>query len=105
LMKVVSVLALMILISIGVSASDTDYIRVHFLYGSTPKREFKESETKWFGGKLGGHVGVEVGTDSILNFVPDGKFHVFQKKDDLHSLYTIHSFESFYSILGGESDL
>lgn len=102
-MKIVCVIIFLFLFNASAFASDTDFIRVHFLYGSTPKKEFKESESKWFGGKLGGHVGIEIGTDSILNFIPDGKFHVFQKKDDLHSLFAVHGFRNFYSILGGES--
>jgi hypothetical protein len=47
---------------------------VHFLYGSKPSREARDIEKKWFGGKLGGHVGIEITPDSILNFVTVDKF-------------------------------
>lgn len=78
-------------------------LKVHFLYGSTPIKKYKD-EPKWFGGKLGGHVGVELeGRSGILNFVPKGKFHVFQDKKDKHGDFVIHDYDRFYSILGGES--
>ncbi len=83
---------------------DSAFIRVHFLYGSKPRSAYRESEPKWFGGKLGGHVGVEIGRDSILNFLPAGKFHVFGKKEDRHSRFAIHDHDGFYSMFGGEPD-
>jgi hypothetical protein len=51
-----------------------DVVVVHFLYGSKPSREARDIEKKWFGGKLGGHVGIEITPDSILNFVTVDKF-------------------------------
>ena len=39
-----------------------------------------------------------------VNFLPNGKFHWFAKKDDRHSLYAVHSVNSFYEILGGEAE-
>lgn len=79
-------------------------IKVHFLYGSTPIKKYKD-EPKWFGGKLGGHVGIESSSSAkIFNFVPSGKFHVFQHKKDKHSDFTFHDKERFYSILGGSGD-
>ncbi|MDJ1504579.1 hypothetical protein [Xanthocytophaga agilis] len=60
------------------------FIKVHFLYGSKPKKEFKFLEKKWFGGMHGGHVSIE--TDSIVTgFGPKGKFHVFGYKKNFHS--------------------
>lgn len=59
-------------------------IKVHFLYGSKPKKEFKFLEKKWFGGMHGGHVSIE--TDSVVTgFGPKGKFHVFGHRKDFHS--------------------
>jgi hypothetical protein len=80
------------------------FIKVHFLYGSTPKKEFKGEEQKWFGGKHGGHVGIEGDSNSIINFLPLGKFHVIEKKQPLHSNFTLHTINSFYEVLGGEAD-
>lgn len=82
-----------------VHAQDT--LKVHFLYGSTPIKTY--GEEKWFGGKLGGHVGVEVKKDRIFNFVPSGKYHVFQNKKDKHSDFVYHTEENFYGIFGGQA--
>lgn len=89
--------------SLTIAFSQTsDSIKVHFLYGSVPKKEFKQTESKWFGGKLGGHAGIESDSGKILNFLPKGKFHWFAKNRNKHSTYAIHSYNSFYSILGGD---
>lgn len=85
-------------------AQDSSFIKVHFLYGSKPLKAYKDVEPKWFGGTLGGHVGIESDSNKILNFVPQGKFHWFAKKDDRHSAYAIHATDNFYSILGGKPD-
>ncbi len=85
-------------------SQDTFYIKVHFLYGSRPFKKYKDTELKWFGGVLGGHVGIESDSNKILNFLPSGKFHWFAKKDDKHSTYAEHSIDNFYSILGGHQD-
>jgi hypothetical protein len=85
-------------------SQDSFYLKVHFLYGSTPKRAFKATEPKWFGGKLGGHVGIESDSNRILNFVPNGSFHVFSKNKNRHSKYLEHAEQSFYGILGGNPD-
>ena len=82
-------------------AQDTSYIKVHFLYGSKPQKQYRDSESKWFGGKLGGHAGIEVDSNRILNFLPEGKFHWFGSKTNKHSKYALHSEDEFYAILGG----
>lgn len=84
-------------------SQDTTFLKVHFLYGSKPLKSDKNTEQKWFGGILGGHVGIEVNKNEILNFLPSrGKFHVFANNEDKHSTYAIHSIPNFYAILGGE---
>ncbi len=83
-------------------AQDSIFIKVHFLYGSTPKKAFKDSERTWFGGKLGGHVGIEVDSNYIIDFVPSGSFHKFASKDDFHSSFVIHTEQNFWSIFGGK---
>jgi hypothetical protein len=85
-------------------AHQTNYIKVHFLYGSKPLPQYKDSERKWFGGVLGGHVGIEGDSGRILNFRHQGSFHVFANKNNRHSLYEEHSFKGFYSIFGGSAD-
>jgi hypothetical protein len=87
------------------AAQDTSYLlKVHFLYGSTPLKQYKDTEPKWFGGILGGHVGIEGDSDRIVNFLPKGKFHVVAKKGNPHSTYAVHSVDDFYAILGGNAD-
>lgn len=77
-----------------------EYLVVHFLYGSKPYKKYKKDESKWFGGILGGHAGVEVDSNQILNFVPQGKFHIVAKKQK-NSAFVINDRASFYQILGG----
>jgi hypothetical protein len=86
--------------------SDARFITVHFLYGSKPAKKYRAEESKWFGGVLGGHVGIEVDSNHILNFTPSGSFHVFSKKkaEERHSCYRFHDYNSFYAILGGHPD-
>jgi hypothetical protein len=85
-------------------SQDTTCLKVHFLYGSRPLKKYKDAEPKWFGGILGGHVGIEGDSDKIVNFVPSGKFHWFGKKNDRHSAFAVHSPDGFYSILGGKPE-
>lgn len=87
------------------SAADSVlYIKVHFLYGSSPRRAFKASEPKWFGGRLGGHVGIEIDSAHILNFIPHGSFHYFAHPRARHSAFALHDPESFWSIFGSPGD-
>ncbi len=79
---------------------DSLFLKVHFLYGSKPRKQFKSAETKWFGGKWGGHVGIEVDSNQIVNFLPRGKFHWVEKPGNRHSAFANHSYENFYNILG-----
>ena len=85
-------------------SQNTAYIKVHFLYGSRPKAKYKATEPKWFGGILGGHAGIEGDSDHVLNFLHNGKFHWFSKKDNRHSKYCESSVYSFYTILGSNPD-
>ncbi len=91
-------------IAVLIYAQDTTYLKVHFLYGSKPLKKYKDTEQKWFGGVLGGHVGIEGDSDQIVNFLPRGKFHWFAKKNNKHSTYAVHSADDFYAILGGNPD-
>lgn len=54
-------------------------IKVHFLYGSKPKRKFKDTEVKSFGGLHGGHVSIQAG-DTDYGFGPTfTPVHLFPK--------------------------
>jgi hypothetical protein len=88
------------------SAGDEEMttIKVHFLYGSRPLKKYKDTERKWFGGILGGHVGIEGDSNRILNFRSKGNFHVFTSKKNKHSRYDQHNFQSFYAYFGSNPD-
>lgn len=98
------ILVLLLIFSRQAYSQDTAYLKVHFLYGSKPVKKFKESERKWFGGILGGHVGLETEPDQIVNFMRGGEFHWIAKDNNRHSRYTIHSFQRFYSLFGANPD-
>jgi hypothetical protein len=95
-------ICMMLLITINIYAQDASYIRVHFLYGSRPLKPYKKTEPTWFGGILGGHVGIEGDSNRILNFVPHGRFHILPDNNAKHSRYAVDSFSKFYSRLGGQ---
>jgi hypothetical protein len=85
-------------------AQDTSYIKVHFLYGSKPKAKYKDTERKWFGGILGGHVGIENDGGQVINFLRKDRFHWFARKNNRHSTYCKTSIPDFYAILGSNPD-
>lgn len=86
------------LIGQGVHSQPKDFINVHFLYGSKPSKEYRDTERKWFGGRLGGHVGIETHTDSVLNFMRKGKLHLFASSRHRNSRYAIYSTTAFWGI-------
>jgi hypothetical protein len=55
------------------------FIKVHFLYGSKPKKQFKATENKYFGGLHGGHVSIQVGNIDY-GFEPTDKVHILAHK-------------------------
>jgi hypothetical protein len=65
---------------------DTLIIKVNFLYGSRPLSNSERKEERYFGGKHGGHVSIEI--DSIdYGFGSEGRFHIFARRNNLHSSY------------------
>jgi len=54
-------------------SQDSSCIRVQFLYGSKPNNKYKDTGKKWFGGILGGHVGIEGDTGRFYSFEIIGK--------------------------------
>lgn len=88
-MKSLSIL----LISIPfVSTSQSDTLVVEVIYGSKP---IDKNERPWFGGKLGGHVGLRLGKDSVMHFVPGGRVAATNINSDT-GRYLISSSKQFY---------
>lgn len=85
-------------------SQDSAWIKVHFLYGSKPIKLFKDTEKKWFGGVIGGHVGIESDSDRIINFSHTGSFHVFANNEKRHSKFSEHTCSKFYGIFGSHQD-
>jgi hypothetical protein len=56
-------------------------LHLHFLYGSKPKKKFKEFEKKVFGGINGGHIYLQL-DEYVYGFEPadEKKLHIFPKK-------------------------
>lgn len=70
-------------------ASDSLFVKVHFVYGSKPKHAFKNAELKYFGGIHGGHVYVEA-NNQIVSFGPNnGQWHIFGHKKKIVGKYRI----------------
>jgi len=63
------------LILICVTSYSQKQIKIHFLYGSVPSKQHRDTEKKRFGGKKGGHVTIQL-ADSIIGFQPGGNCHV-----------------------------
>jgi len=85
-------------------AQERDSIKVHFLYGSKPKKEYKKVERKWFGGVLGGHVGIENKPDTVFNFLPAWDLHIFAQNDNIKGKFMSLSTEMFWGIFGSPID-
>lgn len=93
-----------LLTPIALEAADSVYIKVHFLYGSRPRREFRQVEHTWFGGRLGGHAGIETDSNFVIDFVPLGKLHIFSHLEKRHSKFTSHTRNAFFEIFGSHVD-
>jgi hypothetical protein len=78
-----------------------DILRVHFLYGSRPSRLHRHTEKKWFGGILGGHVGLQLNEEPVLHFMHVGKFHLFPRRSHLHAAFRLNNTDDFYRFHGG----
>lgn len=78
------------------SSQDSGFIKVHFLYGSKPKKKYKKTEKPWFGGIHGGHVSIE-SEGYVYGFLPYESFHLVGKKraDKRHSIFSMESVESW----------
>jgi hypothetical protein len=85
-------------------SNDSMIVKVHFLYGSKPAKKYKHEEKEWFGGKLGGHVGIETAPHLIFDFMPSGDFHLFAHRKARHSKFTRHTPDGFWEIFGNHAD-
>jgi hypothetical protein len=74
------------------SVSQTDTLVVEVIYGSKP---LVEGERHWFGGKLGGHIGLRLAKDSVMHFVPGGRVVATNLNSDI-GRYLISSPKQFY---------
>lgn len=70
-------------------ASDSLFLKVHFVYGSKPKSGFKKIESKLFGGIHGGHVFVEVNNKIISFGTNNGQWHIFPHKSKSAGKYRV----------------
>jgi hypothetical protein len=75
--------------SISIQAADSLFVKVHFVYGSKPKRAFKNIESKQFGGIHGGHVYMEVNKKIISYGTNNGKWHIFPHKSKSAGKYRV----------------
>ena len=102
--KILFILFSLLIIFNSATSQDTTLIKVHFLYGSKPAKQYRDSERKWFGGILGGHVGIETNHDQVLNFMRDSKFHLIARKKEKHSRFAIHTTDRFWGIFGSPGE-
>ncbi len=81
-------------------AQNPDSVRVLIIYGSKPAKGHPQ-EYKWFGGRPGGHVAIQVDRDRVISFSPT-KFrpicHIFarSKPSNFKSRYRIESVQRFW---------
>lgn len=93
-----------VLVAVGIcfQSHSQDSIKVQFIYGSRPVKKFKE-EKKWFGGILGGHVGIEADSSKFYSFEIHGKNKIFNGKPN-NSIYKIESADEFWNIMKTKED-
>lgn len=84
-------------------SQDSSLIKVQFLYGSKPLKKYKSTEKKWFGGILGGHVGIEGDSSKFYSFEINGKNKIFNGKPD-NSIYKIATGEEFWNVMKTKED-
>jgi hypothetical protein len=71
------------------SASDSLFVKLHFVYGSKPKHHHKTTELKYFGGIHGGHVYMEVDNEIVSFGLDNGQWHVIAHKKKIVGKYRI----------------
>jgi len=83
-----------------VFAQDSSFIKVQFIYGSKPLKQYQATEKKWFGGISGGHVGIETDSNRVLDFHHYKSFHVFGAYNNKHSRFLCRPADEFWSGFG-----
>jgi hypothetical protein len=82
----------------------SDTLKVHFLHGSRPKAKYKHVQPRWFGGKFGGHAGIQINNDSLIDFYYRPPLHIWPKPLHKYSTFARHSYTGFYTVFGGSAD-
>ena len=96
---------LTLLIGFKLSAiAQMDTLQVRFLYGSKPRPEHKKEQKIWFGGMLGGHVGIRYNDTCYLSFFYEGRVHIFQHKNSKNGKYDFQSVDEFNHIMDKDVD-
>lgn len=93
----------MVIVGLCTQSYSQDSIRVQFIYGSRPLKKYKAEEKKWFGGILGGHVGIEGDSGKFYSFEIHGKNKIFNGKAN-NSIYKIETAQEFWSIMKTKED-
>lgn len=75
--------------SVLLHASDSLYLKLHFVYGSKPMSAYKKTEVKQFGGIHGGHVYIELENKIISFGTNKGKWHIFPHKSKSAGKYRV----------------
>jgi len=81
-----------------------DTLHVRFLYGSKPKPEHKKVQKRWFGGTLGGHVGIQYDSKRYLSFFFEGRAHIFQHNKQKNGRYALQTDSTFNFIMDKDVD-
>lgn len=71
-------------------------IHIHFIYGSVPLKEFRNTDEKVPGGLLGGHIYLQTG-QNVFGFEPIDRtrIHMFPHKK-FNSIYTKEKYTDWY---------
>lgn len=84
-------------------SQDSCYLKVQFIYGSKPLKKYRPEEKKWFGGILGGHVGIEDDSAKFYSFEIHGKNKIFNGRPN-NSTYKIESANEFWNVMSTKED-
>ena len=103
-MKIFYCIVLSLVLPGPIYSQETTFIKVQFIYGSKPLKEFRQVEKKWFGGIKGGHAGIEKDNDQFLSFEGNDKFHPIDHVRKRHCRYKLLPAKEFWSIMGSDGD-
>jgi hypothetical protein len=73
-----------------VCQNGNNILRINFQYGSKPAKGYKQTESKRFGGIKGGHVNITL-NGRVLDFVPNGRCHLFSQNKKPHGGFNINN--------------